>query len=219
MLVFGHSGYPIILFPQARGRYYDYKDSGLINSVGYLLDNGLIKIYCPDSIDAESWYNYSIHPADRVKNHNAYESMILHDVIGFAQFETNAVDLALAGCGFGGYHAVNMAFRHPQQISYILSIDGFYNIKRFILGYYDDNCYFNNPPDYLPGLADTYFLDGIKKINILLSVGDNSVNRGENEELTKVLISKDIHTIFEVTEPKDYNSVFALNIHKRFSTQ
>jgi esterase/lipase superfamily enzyme len=28
------------------------------------------------------------------------------------------------------------------------------NIKRFLDGYYDDNCYFNNPPDYLANLSD-----------------------------------------------------------------
>jgi esterase/lipase superfamily enzyme len=32
MLVFGHAGYPVILFPTSLGRYYQNKDFGLIGS-------------------------------------------------------------------------------------------------------------------------------------------------------------------------------------------
>ena len=77
MLVFGHSGYPVIAFPTSQARYYELKDFGLIDSARHLLDAGKIKIYCPDSIDSDSWYNYSIHPADRVKTHIGYENLIL----------------------------------------------------------------------------------------------------------------------------------------------
>ena len=54
MLVFGHAGYPVILFPTSLGRYYQNKDFGLIDSVAHLLDTGKIKIYCPDGIDEQS---------------------------------------------------------------------------------------------------------------------------------------------------------------------
>ncbi|MEW6653016.1 MAG: esterase, partial [Bacteroidota bacterium] len=64
MLVFGHTGFPVILFPTSKGKYYENKDNGLIDSAAHLIENGKIKIYCPDGIDAMSWYNYIIHPAD-----------------------------------------------------------------------------------------------------------------------------------------------------------
>ena len=81
MLVFGHAGYPVILFPTSLGRFYQNKDFGLVGSVTDLLAAGKIKIYCPDGIDEQSWYNKSIHPADRVRTHQAYENVILHDVL------------------------------------------------------------------------------------------------------------------------------------------
>jgi len=37
MLVFGHAGYPVILFPTSLGRYYQNKDFGLVGSVAELL--------------------------------------------------------------------------------------------------------------------------------------------------------------------------------------
>ena len=106
MLVFGHSGYPIILFPTLLGRFYETKDAGLIESVAHLVDDGKIKIYCPDGLDAQSWHNYNINPEDRVKTHVAYENVILNDVIGFAEYESGEKKIGVCGCAFGGYHAV-----------------------------------------------------------------------------------------------------------------
>ena len=65
MLVYGHAGYPVIIFPTTMGRYYESKDFKLIESARWFLEQGLIQIYCPDSIDAHSWYNKSIHQIGR----------------------------------------------------------------------------------------------------------------------------------------------------------
>ena len=192
MLVFGHSGYPVILFPSSKGRYYESKDIGMIESVSYFIEQGKIKIYCPDGIDGESWLNYNIHPSDRVETHMAYERLIINDVIEFAKFETDSPNVCLAGIEFGGYHASNLAFRHPDQVGYLLSMGGFYDIKQFIMGYYDDNCYFNNPPDYLPNLEEEWYINQIKKIGIVLGVGEWTLPLNENKYLSSVLSSKGI---------------------------
>lgn len=150
MLVFGTKGYPLILFPAAGGRYYDLKDIGLLESAKPFIENECIKVYCPDSIDTESWYNFDILPQDRVLMHIAYEKLVLHDIIDFALFETNETSVVLAGVDLGGYHAANIAFKYPNKVSNLICLDSIFNIKKFIMGHYDDNCYFNNPPDYLP---------------------------------------------------------------------
>ena len=131
MLVFGHTGFPVIIFPTSRARYYQAKDFGLINTAAYLIDTGKVKIYCPDSIDYLSWYNKSIHPADRVKTQITYEEVILNDVIEFAFQDPGFDKVALVGCSFGGYHASNIAFRNPEKVGYLFSMGGASNIKRF----------------------------------------------------------------------------------------
>lgn len=198
MLVFGHSGYPIVLFPTSKGRYFENKDFGLIDSASHFIEQGKIKIYCPDGIDWESWYNYGIHPADRVKTHIAYERLILNDVIEFAKFETGAKNVCVAGCSFGGYHAANIAFRHPDKVGYLISMGGTYDIKQFIMGYYDENCYFNNPPDYLPSLNDGWYLDQIKRMGIVLGTGEWDICLEENKRLSSILNSKGINHRLDV---------------------
>lgn len=198
MLVFGHSGYPVILFPTLQGRYYECKDSGLISSAERLIDEGKIKIYCPDGIDSQSWNNYSIKPSDRVKTHNAYEKVILHDVIEFARYETDSKHVCVAGCGFGGFHAVNIAFRNPNRIGKLISLSGQFDIKRFIFGFYDDNCYFNNPPDYMPNLEDLWYLDKIKNMKIILGTGEWDSSFAENKNMGEILTSKKIPHFLDV---------------------
>src|SRR5207247_4162509 len=71
MLVFGDKrGLPLILFPTSGARYYENKDFGLVGAVAWYIDNGRITICCPDSIDLESFYNKSINPANRMRNHH-----------------------------------------------------------------------------------------------------------------------------------------------------
>ncbi|HEX9252466.1 MAG TPA: esterase, partial [Ignavibacteriaceae bacterium] len=187
MLVFGHAGFPVIIFPTSRARYYQAKDFGLINAAEYLIDTGKIKIYCPDSLDNLSWYNTNIYPADRVKTQIAYEEVILNDVIEFAFQDTGFDKVGLSGCSFGGYHSANIAFRNPDKVRYLFTMGGASNIKRFLDGYYDDNCYFNNPPDYLANLTDDKILDAIKKIGIILGTGEFDMCLDENKELSRIL--------------------------------
>jgi esterase/lipase superfamily enzyme len=192
LLVFGHAGYPVILFPTSKGRFYEYKDFKFLDSMAHLIDGGLVRVYTPDGVDGESWYNTGIQPADRVRTHNAYENVIVHDVIPLAQHECGSPKVAVSGASFGGYHAANLAFRHPRLVGYLISLSGAFDIKQFLGGYYDDNCYFNNPPDYLSNIGESDYLDQIRRLGIVLGVGENDICLDENRRLSSILNSKGV---------------------------
>jgi esterase/lipase superfamily enzyme len=88
LLAFGHSGYPVLLFPTSMGRYYENKDFKMIDSISWFIEEGKIKVYCVDSIDRMSWYNKDIHPADRLRNHIQYDKLLLEEVSSMARQET-----------------------------------------------------------------------------------------------------------------------------------
>jgi esterase/lipase superfamily enzyme len=133
------------------GHFNENKDFKLIDSVNWFLDEGLVKIYCVDGIDEMSWYNKNIHPADRVRNHIWYDLMLLRGAwCPLAQHETGVRRVATAGCSFGGYHATNFAFKHPEVVKYVFNMGAAFDIKDQLDGYYDDNVYFNNPLDFIP---------------------------------------------------------------------
>lgn len=189
MLVFGHGGYPVVLFPTSMGTYYENKDFGLIESARWFIDQGLISVFCPDSLDKESWYNRRIHPADRVKTHMAYENVILHDIVERIRWNTPQGKVVMAGCSFGGYHATNFAFRHPDKVSYLFNMGAAYDIRSHLDGYYDQNVYFNNPVDYISGNHD----GNLWKMGIVLGTGEFDICKNANYHMAHLLGSKGIN--------------------------
>lgn len=188
MLVFGHDGYPVILFPTSMGRYFETKDFGLIESVRWFLEEGKVRLFCIDSVDRYSWYDRSIHPGRKVANHNWYDRMLREELVPSIQEGTGYSQVAVAGCSFGGYHAANFAFRHPEVVSHMFSMSGAFDITSFMHGYYDDMVYFHNPPDYLPGNDNPH----LWLMDITLGTSDWDICLQDNERMSEILSQKNI---------------------------
>lgn len=193
MLVFGHAGYPLVLFPTTMGRFFECKNMKLIESAKWFLEEGLVQIYCPDSINELSWYDKGIHPADRVKNHMWYDQFIMDEVVNPICQDRGIQKVAIAGVSFGGYHAANFAFKHPERVSHMFSLSGSFDIKSFLDGYYDDNVFFNNPVDFLPGSNHP----DLWNMKIILGTSDWDICLEANQTLAKLLTDKNIPFWFD----------------------
>lgn len=193
MMVYGHAGYPVILFPTTMGRYYECKDFKLIDSVKWFLDEGKIQIYCPDSVNDLSWYNKDIHPSVRVRNHMYYDEFIENELVNTILKDKGLNKLAVAGPSFGGYIAANFAFKKAHKVSHLISMSGSFDIKSFLDGYYDDNAYFNNPVDYLPNDNNPE----LWKLNIILGAGEWDICLEANQKLAAILDQKKIPYWFD----------------------
>jgi esterase/lipase superfamily enzyme len=135
MLVFGSGrGLPLIIFPTSFGGYHQTKDFGLVDSVAWFVDNNRVTVYCPDSIDLDSFYNKGIHPADRIHTQIAYENVIVHDVFDFARREASTHRVGVCGASLGAYHAANIAFRYPDAVSHLISLSGAFEIMNIVIG-------------------------------------------------------------------------------------
>lgn len=188
MLVYGDRGYPVILFPTSQGRYYENKDFKLIDSVSWFVEQGLVKIYCIDSIDSLSWYNKAVHPSERVKNHIWYDNMLYHELAPWAIHETGVGKVCVAGCSFGGYHAANFAFKHPDKVSHMFSMSGAFDITTQLDGFYNDDAYFNNPVDFVQNSSDA----AIWQMKIILGTSEHDICKDANIRLSEILTRKNI---------------------------
>jgi esterase/lipase superfamily enzyme len=191
-LVFGHAGTPVLVFPTSGGRFFDFEDRGMITALASKIENRELHVFCADSVDAESWYNKSVHPRLRVLRHLQYERYLLHELIPFLHWENQSAQLTVAGCSFGGYHAVNFAFKHPDITTQCVSMSGAFDIHQFLDGYYDDNCYFNCPPDFLPKLNDDWFLSRYRQMKVVLATGEWDICLDANVKLSMILNAKGI---------------------------
>lgn len=188
MLTFGHGGIPVLLFPTSMGRYYQNKDFLLLDSISGFIEQGRVKVYCPDSVDEHSWYNKSIHPFDRVNTHIAYDLYLREEVYPRMREDTGHDRIATAGCSFGAYHATNFAFRYPELTGWCLNMGGAFDIKMQMDGHYSDETYFHNPVDFIVHANHP----DLWRMGIVLGVGEHDFCRQANEQLSGLLHGKGI---------------------------
>ena len=53
--VYGHAGLPFIVFPSQDGKFFDFEDQGMMETVKDHLEQGRLQLFCIGSVDAESW--------------------------------------------------------------------------------------------------------------------------------------------------------------------
>lgn len=196
MLVFGHSGYPVLLFPTSRGRYYENKDFKLIESARSFIESGRVKIYCPDSIDSYSWYNRDIHPAERARNHMRYDAFLNDELVPQMMRDAGGSRIVTAGCSFGGYHAANFAFKHPEKVSHMYSMAGAFDIRDQVDGFYNDDVYFNNPVDFLPNVTQ----QELWQMKIILGTSDRDICLDANYRLSGILHAKGVQHWLDIRQ-------------------
>ncbi len=206
LLVHGHAGLPVIVFPSSQGRFYEFEDRGMISSIGYKIDNGEVQLYCLDSVDGESWYNRSVPPRWRIARHMTYESYITEEVLPLVRNKNWNQKRITLGCSFGGYHAVNIALRHPDKFTGFLSMSGAFDLSNFLHGYYDQDVYFNIPPHYIANLGDSWQLNAYRwnSSAYLFASGWDDHCLQESRHLAGLLQSKGVHCRMDIWD--SYNS-------------
>ena len=192
LLIFGHAGARVLVFPTSLGKYYEWEDRGMTGVLAEHLERGWLQLYCVDSVDAESWYARWAHPGGRAYRHVQYENYLLHEVLPLSCQKNTNPFLITTGASFGAYHAANFAFRHPELVGRVIGMSGIYDIKGWTDGYSDDNVYFNNPVAYLPNEGDPWRLEQLRRMDIVLVTGRDDPNRGNTEHLSGILWGKGI---------------------------
>jgi len=193
--VYGYFGKPVIVFPAQSGRFFDYQNFGMVDTISPFIEAGQIKIFTVDSIDNQSWANDTAHPSDRARRHEDYDAYITKEVVPFVRDNCNGDQskLLTTGCSMGAYHAANFFFRRPDYFDSVIALSGLYQLGIFVGGYMDENIYFNSPLSYLPNLNDPWYIDQYRQSKIIICCGQGA---WENAMLA------DTHAIKSILEAK-----------------
>lgn len=192
LLVFGHGGARVLVFPTSKGRFYEWEDRGMIQAVGDQVERGWLQFYCVDSVDAESWYAYWKHPGDRAWRHEQYNHYLTQEVLPLSTHLNGNPFLITAGASFGAYHAVNFALRFPHLVGRTIGLSGIYDIRGWVYGHDDPNVYANNPMAFIPNEHDWGRLAALRRMDIILVTGQDDPKRDSSEELSGLLWDKGI---------------------------
>jgi esterase/lipase superfamily enzyme len=201
MLVFGHGGSPVIVFPTSMGRFFEFEDRSMVGELSGQIDAGQIQLYCVDSVDQESWYNRGVHPGARIARHLEFERYILDEVwpLMRSRLPEHADQRMIAtGCSLGAFHAAMLAFRHPGAVSRLIALSGKYENSTFLHGYSDDQAYLTNPLAFLPGLTDPAYLDPMRAMDIVIVTGSADPHVEEAMQLSRVLWDKGVPNTLDV---------------------
>jgi esterase/lipase superfamily enzyme len=198
LLIFGHAGARVLVFPTSLGKFFEWEDRGMVGALGDHLINGWAQLFCLDSVDAESWYARDKHPAERAGRHLQYERYVLDEVVPLTWQMNQNPFLVATGASFGAYHAVNLAFRYPQVVNRVIGLSGLYDIKQILRGYEDANVFVHDPSHYMIHETDPGRLEALRKLNIILAIGRDDPNLADNQHLSDVLWSKGIWHAFRL---------------------
>ncbi len=192
LLIFGHAGARVLVFPSSLGSFFEWEDRGMIAELGQHLEEGWIQMFCVSSVDAESWYARWKNPGDRAWRQVQYDNYLLHEVVPLSRQVNPNPFMITTGASFGAYHAVNFAFRHPHIVGRTIGLSGVYSIDRWTDGHSDDNVYFNNPMAFIPNEHESDRLQALQRMDIILVTGADDPMRASTEELSSVLWNKGI---------------------------
>lgn len=205
LLVFGHGGARTIVFPTRAGRFYDYENWRLVHALWHHLTQGWLQLFCVDSVDAEGLYCNFCRPRDRILRHMQYQAYIMHEVVPFIESRNSTPFFIAHGCSLGAYHALNIALRHPHVFGKVLALSGRYDLTEQIGsfrdlfdGYYDDDIYFNTPAHFIPNLNDDHTLHLLRRMEIILAIGETDAFLENNHSLSAALWAKNIWNALHV---------------------
>ena len=194
LLHFGHSGRTLLVFPTSQGRFYQWEDFGLVGGLADFIESGAVQLVCVDSVDSESWYAKDKHPAQRVIRHLQYEAYITQEILPRLSGPPVA-----CGASFGALHAVLLAARHPSRIGGFIALSGAYDTSRWLDGYHDDNVYFTNLVDFLPGLNDEAYLGPLRAEHPkVIATGEQDPNVEDSRRVAGLLRSHGVDVGLEI---------------------
>jgi len=195
VLVYGHWGPPMIMFPTSGGDEGEYERQGLIGAIGDFIDEGRIKAFCVDMNHGDSFANRGAHPLHRSWLQRQYDAYIRQEVVPFVRDHCRSRDTPVwtMGASLGAFHAANTLFKYPDVVKRCYALSGVYDMTRFMDGAYDDNFHFNNPVDYMANASDPWTLGHLASCEIHIATGSGPFEHsGESYRLSQILASRGI---------------------------
>ncbi len=215
LLVFGHAGARVLVFPTRFGRFFDYEDFGLVEALTEKLEAGHIQLLCVDSVDGDSLYSKTKPPFERIQRHIEYEKYILEEVLPLSRRLNPQPFMIAHGCSFGAFHAVNIALRHPQWFGKIVALSGRYDLSTPVAEFrglfeefYNEDIYYHTPNHFVPNLHDEAILDYWRRMEIVMAVGDEDPFLGSTQALSAALWAKHVTNEVYIWEGRAHKAEF-----------
>lgn len=199
LLVFGHGGAKVLVFPTRGGRFHEYESLGIVDALGLKLAAGHLQLFCIDGLDRETFYARNTSPVQRLHRHREYEHYVLNEVLPFMAARNPHPCTIAHGCSLGAFMAASLAFRHPPHFQKLAAFSGRYDLtwtieafRDLLDGHRDPEVYYLMPSQFLPRLSRPDLLGQLRAMDIVFTIGDHDPFIENNQALSRTLAEKHV---------------------------
>jgi esterase/lipase superfamily enzyme len=83
VVVYGHWGPPLLVFPTSGGDEWEMDRQGMIAALGDFIDSGRVKVFTVNANSSDAFYNKGAHPFHRSYMQAQYDAYIREEVVPF----------------------------------------------------------------------------------------------------------------------------------------
>jgi len=196
-LWFGNEGRLLLLFPPSGGSFDENEERGLVDTLEDYIAEGRLQACCLSAFSEESWLDTHAHPRDRIRLHDRYDRFLSAEFLPLAAERTGRSDVALFGASLGGFHAVNFAARHPEQVARCIAFSGLFDCRRLLDGYWDELCYYHCPVAFVPNM-NAEWVNRLRTVEWILAAGEYDSLADETHNFAGILRHKRIGVHSEI---------------------
>ena len=154
--IYGHAGRPMLYIPCQDGRFFDFEDFHMADTLAPWIESGQIMVLSIDTLDKETWSDTNGDPYWRIRRYEQWLHYIVDEAVPkircLSQERNGWDDLARRHrlwLQLGATHAVNLYLRRPDIFCGCLALSGIYTAHYGFGDYMDELVYQNSPVDYM----------------------------------------------------------------------
>ena len=186
MMVYGHAGRPMLFIPCQDGRFFDFENFKMTDTLAPWIESGKLMVFSIDTKDIETWSGTG-DPAWRAQRHEQWMRYITDEVVPFAKDTVCRVNgwsdcegLISFGCSLGATHAANLFLRRPDLFNGMLALSGIYTAEYGFGSYMDLAVYENSPVHYLANMPQGHpYVDMYNSRRGVICVGQGAWEQPE----------------------------------------
>ena len=173
----GEVGTPVIFFPTAAGDAEECERFLLVDALGPLLEEGIIKLYSVDSVPGMVWLKEDNSAPVATNAQAGFDAFVEHELVPMIARDCGAddastLDIIATGSSIGAYNALAAICRHPDLFKSAICMSGTYELSKFIDGDMDEAWYFASPLHFVPNLEEGHpQLAKLRERHVLISHG------------------------------------------------
>lgn len=157
IIQYGYSGVPFLGFPTQCASCSNYEDFGVTRTLKTYLEDGVMQLFCVDTVDDESWYCKDGINTWRSARQESYYRFIVDEVVPLIQrHSSSGIRPFVMGIDMGATHASIVFFRRPELFSGVIALSGIYDSSYYYHGWMDSTLYDNSVECFLANMPEDH---------------------------------------------------------------